>query len=314
MKRASSRVFGSRRRHTRLQTVRNSKVPPPSSKKPPSPWACPPLELPISGRAAPLTVVNEYAALLASGIAPDAADALMVGARHGIWARVTERDEDSETASCVRRADMEFYSLDTGPWTGGNVWESGELLARLFSAPNGSWSHKLANAKAIDLGCGTGVAGLAAASQGACVTLTDRVLACAQHNRDVNFATHEWWRCRLSRLSWGDLETAKRLRLTRGPFDFVFTADTLYNSEDQEALAATVDALADGAHTQVIIGSPNSGDVFFPIAQVRHGFHISDISDEPEVKAAFQATTGGDKQAARHPSRRRVKIYHMQRQ
>jgi predicted nicotinamide N-methyase len=208
---------------------------------------------------------------------------------------------------------MEFYSLDTGPWTGGNVWESGELLARMFSAPNGSWSHKLATAKVVDLGCGTGVAGLAAASQGACVTLTDRVLACAQHNRDANFAAHERWRCHLSRLSWGDLGAAKRLRLTRGPFDFVFTADTLYNSEDQEALAATVDELADGARTQVIIGSPNSGDVFFPIAQVRHGFQISDISDEPEVKAAFQAMMGSHKQTSRHPSRRRVKVYSMQR-
>ena len=134
----------------------------------------------------------------------------------------------------------------------------------------------------------------------------------SHYNRDANFEEHERWRCHLSRLSWGDVEAAKGLRLTRGPFDFVFTADTLYNSEDQEALAATVDALADGANTQVIVASPNSGDVFFTIAQVRYGFQISDISEGSEVKAAFQATMGSDK-GARHPSRRRIKVYSMQR-
>ena len=313
MNRAARRVFRSRRRRGARST--DSGV----TFEGLSPWACPPLELPISGRAAPLTVVNEYAALLASGVSPATADALMIGARHGIWAQgiatESQEREGCEAASCIRHADAEFYNLDTGPWTGGNIWESGELLARLFSAPGGSWSRKLVNANVVDLGCGTGVAGLMAALQGARVTLTDRVLACAQHNRDSNFAQHERWRCHLSRLTWGDIDAAERLRSARGPFDFVFTADTLYNSEDQDALAATVFALSDAAHTQVVVATPNSGDVFFPIARIRHGFHITDLSEEPEVQAAFEATMGSDsnKQAARHSSRRRVKIYSMHR-
>ena len=287
----------------------------------PSPWARDPLGLSIRGRAKPLVVVNEYAALLASGVSPSAADALMMGARHGVWLADEgpaggQQQAQKQASAATRNADNEFYSQDTGPWTGGNIWESGEVLARLLTAPGGSWTRALPDAKVVDVGCGTGVVGLAAALQGAHVTLTDRVLACAEHNRDVNLAPEEKWRCELSRLSWGDLAAAEQLRSARGPFDFIFTADTLYNSADQESLADTIAALADrSAHTQVVVATPNSGEIFLPLSHVGHGFDITDISDEPEVKAAFQsaaeAVGGAAKVAARHASRRQVKIYSM---
>ena len=103
MNRAARRVLRSRRRRGARSTVG-----PPSEG--PSPWAAaPPLKLPwTSGRAAPLIVVNEYAALLASGVSPATADALMTGARHGIWALGVDtksQQQQGEAASCIRRAD-----------------------------------------------------------------------------------------------------------------------------------------------------------------------------------------------------------------
>ena len=198
-------------------------------------WACEALALRVPGRAAPLTVVGEFEALVAAGVPPKAADRVMTGQRHPGTQRSDELWEWGDT----RRSDVFYYNLDVGPWTGAAIWESGEVLARLLTS-SAAWARRLRGARVLELGCGTGLVGLAAAAMGAEVTLTDRVLACAEHNRDLNFAPPERWRCQLRRLSWGDDDAAADLKSSRGPFDFIVTSDTLYESSNQEALAATV--------------------------------------------------------------------------
>lgn len=230
-----------------------------------------------------MTVVGEYEALVAAGLPPKAAERVLTGARHpGMRRSAAEVWEYGET----RRDDVRYYSSDVGPWTGGTIWESGEVLARLLTTA-ATWRQRLRGAKVLELGCGTGLVGLAAAAMGAEVTLTDRVLACAEHNRDANLEPGERWRCQLQRLSWGDDEAAAALKAERGPFDFIFTSDTLYDSSSQEALASTVAELADG-QTQVLLASPNHGEIFFPHAHVDHGFELTDLSEEPDVKGVIE--------------------------
>ena len=62
------------------------------------------------------------------------------------------------------RDDVAFQSLDLGGWTGGSVWESGEALARLLVTEG---SSRVVGRRVLELGCGTGLVGLAAAAAGA---------------------------------------------------------------------------------------------------------------------------------------------------
>ena len=65
-----------------------------------------------------------------------------------------------------------------GGWTGGNIWESSEVLARVLCLhPHNWWRNK----RVIELGTGCGLVGLTALALGAAeVTLTDQVLYMAR--------------------------------------------------------------------------------------------------------------------------------------
>ena len=69
--------------------------------------------------------------------------------------------------------------------TGGNIWESSEVLARLLCArPADYWQDK----RVVELGTGCGLVGLTALALGAVeVTLTDQVLFMARANLIANF-------------------------------------------------------------------------------------------------------------------------------
>ena len=69
--------------------------------------------------------------------------------------------------------------------TGGNIWESSEVLARLLCArPADYWQDK----RVVELGTGCGLVGLTALALGAAeVTLTDQVLFMARANLIANF-------------------------------------------------------------------------------------------------------------------------------
>ena len=121
------------------------------------------------------------------------------------------------------RADLPFMSDDLGGWTGGSVWESSEVLARVLTTE--PWGDRVkAGARVVELGCGTGLAGVAAAAGGAeAVTLTDRVLFVAEYNLLANFPD-ERERHQVRRLSWGDEAQLEALQAERGPFDIIITA------------------------------------------------------------------------------------------
>lgn len=98
----------------------------------------------------------------------------------------------------------------------GELWPSGIALARKLSG------RSLRGARVVELGCGLGVASIAAARAGGRVLATDwswRALDAVALNAERNGATLE-----TLRMSWEEPEAVVR----RAPWDLVLAADVLY--------------------------------------------------------------------------------------
>jgi len=109
-------------------------------------------------------------------------------------------------------------------WTHGAVWRGGELLAELLHAQ----PCLVRERGVLEIGAGTGVAGLAAAAAGAAhVTLTDRDLSASSASLSLNPALQGAVDVR--RLAWGDAPSlAAALSAAGGRFEVVLAADVVY--------------------------------------------------------------------------------------
>jgi predicted nicotinamide N-methyase len=96
-----------------------------------------------------------------------------------------------EAASTARQE-----GADLGGWTGGSVWESSRILARVLIAMQ---AELVAGRRVIELGAGCGLPGLTAGALGAsCCHITDNVTFMAQANIDCNFEAEDAdARCRI---------------------------------------------------------------------------------------------------------------------
>jgi hypothetical protein len=95
--------------------------------------------------------------------------------------QATEDEEQADADTVLRdAADAAQQEREAwlGGWTGGNIWESSEVLARLLCLRPQSW---WAGKRVVELGAGCGLVGLTALALGAAeVTLTDQVLYMAR--------------------------------------------------------------------------------------------------------------------------------------
>jgi predicted nicotinamide N-methyase len=145
--------------------------------------------------------------------------------------------------------DSDDQSCDSagGDWTRGAVWRGGEEIGRLLlESP-----EIVRGRRVIELGTGTGIAGLAAAAAGAsAVLLTDQLLSQARVNVGLNPRLSE--RVQLLELRWGtdsaartQLDEARRL----GPWDVTIAADVVYPASEAALPARlhTARALGDRA-------------------------------------------------------------------
>ena len=109
------------------------------------------------------------------------------------------RDEGIKAADDAARKE----GRDLGGWTGGLVWESGEILARTLM----SCRELVAGQRCLELGTGCGLVGLTAGALGAAEAyLTDNVTFMAEANLQANFGgdAEALARIRTVRLRWGD--------------------------------------------------------------------------------------------------------------
>ncbi|GAQ89683.1 hypothetical protein KFL_005500060 [Klebsormidium nitens] len=130
----------------------------------------------------------------------------------------------------------------TGAW----VWDCAIAVAKWFetqSWPPGSFKGK----RVIEVGAGTGLVGLALASLGADVVLTDREALMPGLRTNIQ-ANQLEERCRADVLEWGS--DASHLF---PPVDYVVGSDILYDMSLVPALCKTLLDLS-GPNTQIIIG------------------------------------------------------------
>jgi predicted nicotinamide N-methyase len=152
-------------------------------------------------------------------------------------------------------------------------WPAGVVLAELVP------SLPLRGRRVIELGCGLGTAGLAAARAGAHVTLTDEepeALSLASAN-----ALRNGLSVQTRILVWGQVPAD-----LCGRFDVVLGADVLYNPDAEAPLLATISALlAPGG--EAWLASPDRGrpDVG-PLAFLKVGPQLptSDASEARPIR------------------------------
>ncbi|KAI9206537.1 putative methyltransferase-domain-containing protein [Polychytrium aggregatum] len=132
---------------------------------------------------------------------------------------------------------------------GSYVWPSALVLAAYIQAHSQQFEH----ARVIELGCGTGMAGIAAALCGAShVVLTDLpdppVLKNVAKNRSLNGLDET--AVRIVPLQWGTYSFLEHHWADMVDADFILGADLFYDSSDFDDLLATVAYLMGEAQTR----------------------------------------------------------------
>ena len=155
-------------------------------------------------------------------------------------------------------------SSDWDPYWG-SLWATAPKTAALIL--HHAWPSRL---KALELGCGSGVAGIAASIAG----------------HDVTFADHASSAVKLA-VSNAALNGFKDMvgmvfdwqQPTTNQFDFILASDVLYDAAGYEPLLRTLDAML-SAHGVVWIGDP--GRVHghrFPELAIKHGWGIESLDE-----------------------------------
>ncbi|MBL8841070.1 MAG: class I SAM-dependent methyltransferase [Planctomycetes bacterium] len=159
----------------------------------------------------------------------------------------------------------------------GAVWPSAEsLVAKLLAGP------RLDGVELLDLGCGLGPCGFAAAARGARVTFMDwepraleiverSVLAQGRRLADFDLVVADW-----------------RKPPRMGPFDLVIGADVLYEERNAPAVAAFL-----GGHVkpggEAWIGDPGRPHAIrFPALAQQHGLAFKGSERLPAMKHAIE--------------------------
>jgi predicted nicotinamide N-methyase len=152
------------------------------------------------------------------------------------------------------------------------LWPSGVALARVAGAR--AWR----GARVLELGCGLGVAGIAAALAGARVLATDwspDAVAFAAANAARSGASIETLVC-----DWSQAEEL----VARGPWSAVLASDVLYERRDGEALLELLPRLVD-ERGEILLADPDRATAagFLAAAPARFAVRTTRLSERPRV-------------------------------
>mmetsp|Transcript_41824 Transcript_41824/g.131888 ORF Transcript_41824/g.131888 Transcript_41824/m.131888 type:complete len:394 (+) Transcript_41824:98-1279(+) len=158
--------------------------------------------------------------------------------------------------------------------TGGVVWDAAYCLVDLISQLG---MESFRGRRVLELGAGCGFVGLAAASLGAIVTLTDRSdhLENLSKNADLNTSMENV--VDVAALDWDDREAARRFS---EPFDWILASDVVYEQDSHSSLRDLLHSLV-GHETIVLISYESrteKHDAFFTSLERDPAFHVRQMN------------------------------------
>ena len=190
------------------------------------------------------------------------------------------------------------------PFTGATVWESSVVLSSYLhtALPREWWAGR----SVLELGAGSGLAGMTAAACGARrVVLTDQVTYLLRANLDHNFGAAEpagvCWRtphggeATVRQLAWGDSAQAAECG---GPHDVILGADLMYERSSWASLPPTLAALSrPGTVVLWALQRRDSDDATFFDNVASAGFTVDEITADardvlPGTTRALLAAAG----------------------
>ena len=174
----------------------------------------------------------------------------------------------------------------TGDSTGCKVWDSGRALSSILEG------MELSGKTVLELGSGTGVGGLTAATCGASVLLTDgaaSMVSLLEQNVATNRDVVQQSVRGVYRLRWGDEdEVAAVADCVQSPFDLIIGSDLLYAPETFPVLLETLTELCTPGHTEVLFTYPTryTEGIFFEQA----ASHFDELASVEEVQPCIFAS------------------------
>jgi predicted nicotinamide N-methyase len=144
----------------------------------------------------------------------------------------------------LRVAEGHASTIDSGA----RIWDAGLALSALLADPS------LAGKRILELGSGTGVAGLSAASAGAQVLLSDLPtnVPLLEANIEANRLGHS---ARAVQLRWGCAADEYQAALA-GQFDLICGSDLLYAPNTFDDLLSSLVKLSTPGRTEVLLTYP----------------------------------------------------------
>lgn len=187
---------------------------------------------------------------------------------------------------------------DAGDRTGAYMWPGGIDLARgastgklRMSQDESIKSVPVQGKRVLELGCGTGVVGIAAAIGGASsVLLTDanpELIVNTQKNIDRNLKGSESSKVTTQRLRWGNEEDEARA-IASGPFDVILSSETAYER--------SVFPLLFGCMKRIMEAARREG-VKSPVAVLQQDDVFADIAKEGDTFRGVKGVLQGAKKA-----------------
>lgn len=172
-----------------------------------------------------------------------------------------------DTNELLERLDPEIFALDERLPYWAELWTSAVALAEFCLA-----TPAMHGARVLELGCGLGLAGIAAAAAGATVVMTDHepdALDFARYNAGRNLPVGG--RVAFRALDWRSPEPDE-------PFDWILGADVAYERRNFIPLLETVDLLLASSGTAVFTDPDRSTGADFAALAVKRGFSLRTVS------------------------------------
>jgi len=165
-------------------------------------------------------------------------------------------------------------AVDAAPGCGGRAWPAGEVLGRYLVARRAS---KLKGQRVLELGAGTGLAGLVAGMLGADVWITDQAQLLLLMEKNVALNALE------GQVTAAELDWAKPVPREMARPDLILAADCVYFEPAFALLVDTLDALTSDPATEVLFcyKKRRKADKRF-FALLKKKFDWAHVDDDPE--------------------------------